>query len=236
MASLQAEYTAPELSSETPIFSYHISCRDGLETYASVFEEVAKTLVPVRTGALQASIHAKKSKDGIDFEATMPYASFVEFGTWKMEARPYFEEALAQAYDEAVVEMVDEVLDPYEKEVERCDSISEDYERQAQNQERVVEYWDQMCEYAWQRAEEAFEMFLLPGSPEDHQYWWDQYVMWLERWQEYLLQLMEAMVVLVDLTLQAIEWAVNAMYAWSMGSLDLESILATPPATLGESE
>jgi HK97 gp10 family phage protein len=58
--------------------------------------EIAKEIVPVDTGALRDSISA-----GPDYlAADMPYASFVEYGTEKMDAQPFMTPAINQAIAE----------------------------------------------------------------------------------------------------------------------------------------
>lgn len=53
-------------------------------------EAEAKRLCPVRTGRLRASIHTGKIRERVYYVGTnVEYAPFVEFGTRKMQARPY---------------------------------------------------------------------------------------------------------------------------------------------------
>lgn len=79
--------------------------------------ERARELVPVRTGHLLASIYADIGEMEQPSEAFAPYqvvanteyASFVEFGTSKMAARPYMGPAVEQLEPEILAE-VDAVL------------------------------------------------------------------------------------------------------------------------------
>lgn len=71
----------------------------------STFMEIATDLVPVDTGYLQASIGA--STDGgsyAEFWADAEYAQYVEYGTYKMGAQPYFQPALDQALEVFITE------------------------------------------------------------------------------------------------------------------------------------
>lgn len=101
----------------------------GCEVFVETFIGVATSLVPVDTGYLQSSINASGGDTFCECEATAEYAQYVEYGTWKMAAQPYFtpalEEALAaaeplwiQAEEEALLEeeMLNEEL---EEEMER---------------------------------------------------------------------------------------------------------------------
>ena len=74
---------------------------EGCEVFIETFIDVANDLVPVDTGALQASIDAWT--DGVEIEcvAEEDYAQYVEYGTIKMEAQPYFEPALLEAWQQA---------------------------------------------------------------------------------------------------------------------------------------
>lgn len=81
--------------------NYSAACSIFVET----FMEVAKELVPVDTGYLRSTIDA--GTDGFSFcyaEATAEYAQYVEYGTWCMEAQPYFELALEEACQAAGIE------------------------------------------------------------------------------------------------------------------------------------
>lgn len=71
---------------------------EGCEAFVETFLSVARELVPVDTGFLRSSISA--DTDGFSFcecEAFAEYAQYVEYGTWKMRAQPYFEPALEEA-------------------------------------------------------------------------------------------------------------------------------------------
>lgn len=61
---------------------------------ALMIEGEAKKLCPVDTGRLRASIHAGKKGKGVAYVGTnVEYAPFVEFGTYKMRAKPYLRPA-----------------------------------------------------------------------------------------------------------------------------------------------
>ena len=70
----------------------------------ATFMEVATDLVPVDTGYLQSTIHATTSGGSADFFADAEYAQYVEYGTSKMGAQPYFEPALDEALDVFITE------------------------------------------------------------------------------------------------------------------------------------
>lgn len=59
--------------------------------FAFIVQGQAELKVPVDTGALKNSIRAIASRDDLEWEVivTQAYASFVEFGTSKMQAKPY---------------------------------------------------------------------------------------------------------------------------------------------------
>lgn len=83
---------------------------EGIKPYAMnvVAEEAEravntmKVLVPVRTGFLHDSIGITEfdaEKISIKIEAKAPYASYVEHGTVKMHARPFFYPALYEHWE-----------------------------------------------------------------------------------------------------------------------------------------
>lgn len=90
-----------EIGYESVQVDYSEACR----VFVSTFMEVATELVPVDTGYLRSTINA--DTDGFSFcyaEATADYAQYVEYGTWCMEAQPYFEIALEEACAAAGIE------------------------------------------------------------------------------------------------------------------------------------
>jgi len=88
-----------------------------LKNGAIRLSETARELAPVRTGHLMASIHAELGEsmeglaafDPVQVVADTPYASFVEFGTSKMEAQPFLGPAAEQVEPE-ILEEIDSVL------------------------------------------------------------------------------------------------------------------------------
>jgi HK97 gp10 family phage protein len=82
---------------------------DSMVTYA-------QGIVPVRTGNLMASIFADVDEDNLSVTlgATADYASFIEYGTAKMRARPFLqpaadvgEEEMNARIEEAIVQRMD---------------------------------------------------------------------------------------------------------------------------------
>lgn len=90
--------------------SVPIDYSPAYETFVETFMSVATTLVPVDTGYLQSTINAWADEDSAEAEATAEYAQYVEYGTWKMAAQPYFEPALQQA-QQAAIEVAIELQD-----------------------------------------------------------------------------------------------------------------------------
>ena len=76
----------------------------ALAHMVSTFMEVATSLVPVDTGYLYSSIHAKTEGATAEFFADAEYAQYVEYGTWKMGAQPYFRPALDEAISVFITE------------------------------------------------------------------------------------------------------------------------------------
>lgn len=73
----------------------------GNQIFADSFVSRAQSLVPVDTGFLMSSIDAYADDYGIECYAKADYAEYVEYGTYKMDAQPYFEPALNYAYRQA---------------------------------------------------------------------------------------------------------------------------------------
>lgn len=74
------------------------SIERNVEEAAKFVVKEAKMQVPVDTGALKASIDYELDKVRSGYKAKiyadMPYALYVELGTYKMDAQPYLRPAL----------------------------------------------------------------------------------------------------------------------------------------------
>lgn len=77
-------------------------CGDAVaQAFASTFMETVNGLCPVRTGYLLSSISCDPGSAEVECYANAEYAQYVEYGTYKMSAQPYFEPAIEAAMDAA---------------------------------------------------------------------------------------------------------------------------------------
>lgn len=77
-------------------------CGDAIaQAFASTFMETVNGLCPVRTGYLLSSISCDPGSAEVECYANAEYAQYVEYGTYKMSAQPYFEPAIEAALDAA---------------------------------------------------------------------------------------------------------------------------------------
>lgn len=65
----------------------------------------AQSQAPVKTGRLKKSIGGESTTTEMKFYANAPYARFVDQGTWRMAARPFF----TSTKDEQIPKMIDEL-------------------------------------------------------------------------------------------------------------------------------
>ena len=82
----------------TTYYHWPIDYDEGCEVFVNTFLASARGSVPVDTGALKGSIDANTDGEEVECVAEEDYAQYVEFGTIKMEAQPYFEPAIEEAY------------------------------------------------------------------------------------------------------------------------------------------
>ena len=82
----------------TTYYHWPIDYDEGCEVFVNTFLASARGSVPVDTGALKGSIDANTNGEEVECVAEEDYAQYVEFGTIKMEAQPYFEPAIEEAY------------------------------------------------------------------------------------------------------------------------------------------
>lgn len=68
--------------------------------FGEMFEEQAKATCPVDTGYLRDHIGYHEDAGGCEVWSDAPYSAYQEYGTSRMQAQPYFEAALVNAYSQ----------------------------------------------------------------------------------------------------------------------------------------
>lgn len=96
---------------------------DAFAAFADAFYSYAVDLVPVDTGYLQSTISASSDDWSMTAEASAHYAQYVEFGTWKMAAQPYFIPALEYAWSETSDAFQQAVQDAMDEAEARLDAM-----------------------------------------------------------------------------------------------------------------
>lgn len=82
---------------------------DELAEGALVIAEQAESNCPVDTGYLRSTVFVREAGNDVEIGFEAHYASYVEFGTYKMAAQPYLRPALDEAQDEALKAIFDAV-------------------------------------------------------------------------------------------------------------------------------
>lgn len=84
--------------------------KDALSDLRDDIEDKTTDIVPVDTGALRDSLDISLDGDyTITCLAGMDYASYVDEGTRKMDAQPYFTEPITDLFDEFVDDLTDKL-------------------------------------------------------------------------------------------------------------------------------
>ena len=112
-------------NNETTDVTVGIDYSDAFAEFARAFQSIATDLVPVDTGYLQSTISSSSDDWSMTAYADAEYAQYVEFGTWKMAAQPYFAPALAAAWDEAAPAFEQAIASAREDLQAQIDSIQE---------------------------------------------------------------------------------------------------------------
>lgn len=92
-----ADVGPDELTNEEFGVSVLVDYSMAIQGFIDTFMSVATSLCPVRTGYLCGSISAGGGADYAYAEASAEYAQYVEYGTSRMGAQPFFEPALEEA-------------------------------------------------------------------------------------------------------------------------------------------
>lgn len=114
--------------------SIPVDYSEAAEVFKAVFLDVARELVPVRTGYLKSTITAEIGEASIGevtAEASAEYAQYVEFGTYRQMAQPYFIPAIEAALEEWGLA----AQKAYEEALEEAQAAYEAEQAQQQSQE-----------------------------------------------------------------------------------------------------
>lgn len=84
---------------------------DDLAEGALVIAQQAENNCPVDTGYLRSTVFVQENGDDVEIGFEAPYASYVEFGTYKMAAQPF----LRPAFDEAELQALSAIVDSVTK-------------------------------------------------------------------------------------------------------------------------
>jgi len=71
--------------------------------------DTAKNIVPVRTGELRDSITYEVKEEGVEIRAGADHASYVEYGTLRMQAQQFFFPSV-NAHKQALIKEIDKEL------------------------------------------------------------------------------------------------------------------------------
>lgn len=120
---------------ETPELGIPIDYADAIMAFCESFTSMSQGICPVDTGFLRSTINAAPDDDlEATCEAGAEYAQYVEYGTYKMGAQPYFEPALNAAIAESLP-LFDEIFEEaMEEEEDLLEEMEEEAEKQAQQQ------------------------------------------------------------------------------------------------------
>ena len=114
--------------------SVPVDYSEAAEAFKAMFLDVARQLVPVRTGYLKSTIAAEIGEASIGevtAEASAEYAQYVEFGTYRQMAQPYFIPAIEAALEEWGLA----AQKAYEEALEEAQAAYEAEQAQQQSQE-----------------------------------------------------------------------------------------------------
>lgn len=86
-----------EFYNDKYMITVEVDYSEALRVCAETFLQLAQAIVPVDTGFLRSTLSSREDGSSVYFSATAEYAQFVEYGTFKQEAQPYFRPALEAA-------------------------------------------------------------------------------------------------------------------------------------------
>ena len=121
--------------SATPSLGLYIDYNDGCDEFLDTFFDIAYDLCPVDTGELISSIDGSTDGESVEVYADADYAQYVEYGTSKMEAQPYFRPAIASAFERAKQVWQDAVDEAMEEEQQMLAQLEGSEEEEGEEEE-----------------------------------------------------------------------------------------------------
>lgn len=103
-------------AADESLVSVEVEYGEALEAFVETFISSATSYVPVDTGYLQSTIDGECDEYTAEVWADAEYAQYVEFGTWKMAAQPYFVPAVEEAW-QVCLEIAGEIINEAEEEL-----------------------------------------------------------------------------------------------------------------------
>jgi HK97 gp10 family phage protein len=91
-AEIIADTVTPKLAAFAGKIEHEVE--KELDVIGADMKDIAWSLVRIRTGHLQSTIYYRVSGMVLEFGATADYASYNEFGTWKMAPQSFIRPAL----------------------------------------------------------------------------------------------------------------------------------------------
>ena len=121
--------------SATPSLGLYIDYSNGCDAFLDTFFNIVYDLCPVDTGELISSIDGSTDGESVEVLADADYAQYVEYGTFKMEAQPYFRPALAAALATANQDWQNAVDEAMEEEAQIRAESEESEESEEEDEE-----------------------------------------------------------------------------------------------------
>ena len=115
--------------SSTPELGIPIDYSEGCDAFVDEWKATATDLVPVDTGYLQSTLTGFTDGEEVVCETLCDYAQYVEYGTIKMGAQPYFEPAIDAALGAATPLWDEAYQDALEEEQQQLEEMEEEQER-----------------------------------------------------------------------------------------------------------
>lgn len=115
-----------EYASDGTEVTVEVDYSDACNAFVEVFRETARHLVPVDTGYLRSTLNADTDGYETTAETICEYAQYVEYGTWKQRAQPYFEPAIEEAWMAFIGEAMIAIEDAWDQVMEEIEMIEEE--------------------------------------------------------------------------------------------------------------
>lgn len=111
---------------------------EAARAFQETFLSYSRQIVPVDTGFLRSTLECNNDPHLIQAQTICEYAEYVEYGTWRQRAQPYFEPSIELAFEAFAAEATIAIEEAQEQLQAEVEAMQEEEEQEAMQEEEGI--------------------------------------------------------------------------------------------------